>query len=235
MAVLQRLIGSDGYVIMTEIASALVGDGASDLDTLVGGGVGSGAGIYQIDTIASSGSAISALNSAFLTGDYFYNDGTLVPAIGDNVIKLGGYTDSTERDTSIKSFEISLTKDKIDTTTLTDPLKTYRMGRSDASGTMTGVTEPNREILSDRFLDRIEQEPDGTSTTVNRSVTTPLYFVGFLQGQTITSGNRVIAIVGKIEPETFTYGAADGSAQEFTTSFAPTAGDTLQKVVISIP
>ncbi|MCP4336471.1 MAG: hypothetical protein GY679_01310 [Mycoplasma sp.] len=237
MALINRLIGNDGYLSVAEIGSDLVGDGIDDLDDLYGGGVGSGARFYQVVQIADATSAITALSADLRVGDYFYNDGLTVLSAGtlltDVVKSLPGAFDA-EKDTSIKSFEITLSKDKIDTTTLTDDLKTYRMGRGDAAGSITGVTEVDRDLFSDRFLTRIEQAPDGTGMAVTRATNLPIYFVGFLQGQFL-SGETVSAIVGKVELEGFTYGAADGSAQEFTTGFAPTAGDTLQKININIP
>jgi hypothetical protein len=227
MANITKLIGSDGYVALGEIGSEVVGDAVKTLDELAGGVAadGTGKGFWQVTGIAASGSVFNWTEAK--VGDYFWDDGTLVPIVGDKAIQL-----PTSADTSIKSFEITLTADKIDTTTLTDDLKTYRMGRDDAAGTMTGVTTVGNEILSDRFLDRLEVSTPGTFT-INRKTKAPLYFVGYLQGEEI-SGETLVAIVGKIEPEGFTYGATDGSAQEFSSGFAPTAGDKLQKINITV-
>jgi hypothetical protein len=231
-----KLIGSDGYVASQEVGVDLVGDGVSDLDTLVTGGVGAGARFYEIIQIADATSAIAGLSTSFQAGDFFYNDGTLVLSAGtlleDQVKALPGLNEVSERDQQIKSFEITLSKDKIDTTTLTDPLKTYRMGRGDAAGTLTGITIVQENIYSDRFLTRVEQDPDGTNTTITRQTDDPIYFVGVLQKDTSTD-EKAMAIVGKVELEGFTYGATDGSAQEFTSGFAPTASSTLQKVVVN--
>lgn len=236
MALIDKLVGNDGFLSTGEIGADLVGDGVKTLDVLVGGGVGSGARFYQIQALGGA-SAISALNANFKVGDYFYNSGGLIPAVGDIVKKLPGFQDD-EKNTSIKSFEISLTKDKIDTTTLTDSLKTYRMGRGDAAGTTTGVTRVGDNSFSSRFLTKISQQPDGTGTTIDRSTNAPIYFVGVLQGN-LTSGETGVAIVGKVELESYNYNATDGSAQEFTTGFAPSASggstEILQNVEIVVP
>jgi hypothetical protein len=220
-----KLIGSDGYVTLGEVPAAVVGDAIKTLDELAGGAAasGEGKGFWQVSTIATSGTVLTNLS----VGDYFWDDGTLVPIVGDDVIQLPKVAD-----TSIKSFEITLTADKIDTTTLTDELKTYRMGRDDAAGSMTGVTSVSNEILSDRFLDRVNVTTPGTFVKTEKTKD-PMYFVGYLQGDEI-SGETLVAIVGKIEVEGFTYGATDGSAQEFTSGFAPTAGDKLQKVNVTV-
>lgn len=233
---IEKLIGNDGYLASQEVGSDLIGDDISDLDALYGGGVGSGARYYEVVALADSTSAITALNASFRIGDFFYNDGLLIPSLGtlqtDVVRALPGWN-QTERDTSIKSFEITLSKDKIDVTTLTDDLKTYRMGRSDSAGSLTGVTEVSKNIFSDKFLTRVEQEPDGTNTTITRASNNPIYFVGVLQKDE-TVGEKVIAIVGRVELEGFNYTVADGSAQEFTSGFSVTAGSTMQKIVVDI-
>jgi len=233
---INKLIGNDGFLSAQEVGADLVGDGLGDLDDLYAGGVGSGARFYEIITVADSTSALTALNAAFRAGDYFYNDGSLVLSAGtlvtDTVKALPGLFEA-EKNTSIKSFEITLSKDKIDVTTLTDDLKTFRAGRSDASGSLTGITEADENIFSDRFLTRVEGEPDGTSTSLTRATSDPMYFIGVLQKDE-SVGNKVIAIVGRVELEGFSYGAVDGSAQEFTSGFSPSASSTMQKVVVNM-
>jgi len=225
MGLITKLIGNDGYVCLGEVGTELVGDATDDLDDMIAGGVGSGAGFYQVTAIATSLSEFDWTDAE--VGDYFWNDGTLVMATGDKCRALPKTANA-----SIKNFEIPLSKDKIDTTVLTDAQKTYRMGKGDASGSMTGVTLIGDEIISDRFIDRMEVASDGTFT-MHKMKNTPFYFVGFLQSDD-TAGETMVAIVGKVEAESFRYGATDGQAQEFTTGFAPTAGDKFQKVNIAI-
>lgn len=222
-----KLIGSDGFLVLGEVGSEYTGDGSQTLDELAGGLAASeeGKGFYQVTAVAASGSAFTWTNAQ--AKDYFYDDGTLVMAVGDLAIPL-----PKDPDASIKSFEITLTADKIDTTTLTDKQKTYRMGRDDAAGTMTGITSIGNETISDRFMDRMEVSSLGVKT-MNRKNKSPFYFIGYLQGEEL-SGETLSAIVGKVEPEGFTYGASDGSAQEFSTGFAPTADDRLQKINVVI-
>lgn len=228
MGKIDKLMGNDGYVVLGQIGDPFTGDATDSLDELAGGDAasGDGKGFYQVAAIAESDSAFDWDDPE--VGDYLWDDGTLVLATGDEAIPLPKTPDG-----SVKSFEIPFTKDKIDTTVLIDRQKTYRMGKADASGTMTGVTKVGHEILSDRFLDRLDVASDG-SKAMTRQVTTPAYFIGFLQGNEIP-GEKMIAVVGRVDFESFSYGAQDGNAQEFNTGFAPVAGDRLQKVNIEVP
>jgi hypothetical protein len=225
MGDITRLIGEDGYVAIGELGTELEGDSSSDFDTLVGGGTGSGKGFYQLTAFTTASTYIDWSEPEVT--DYFYDDGTGIMNTGDKARALP----TTALD-SIKTFEIALSKTKIDVTTLVDKLMTYRMGKADAVGSMTGVTIVAEEILSDRFLDRMEVDNAG-ARTMNRRTDLPVYFVGYLQGEEL-SGETLVAIVGKVELENYTYGASLGSAQEFNTGFAPTAGDKLQKINVAI-
>lgn len=226
-----RLVGNDGALYLQEEATAFVGDGLKTLDELAGGAAASGAGkgFYQVSALAAS-SAFSWTDAE--AKDYFYNDGTLVPAVGDECIPIALLASASE-DTSIKSFELSLSKDKIDVTTLADKKqKTYRMGKADASGTLSGITTVGNDILKKRFMDVLDVASDG-SFTMNRKTNDPLYFVGFLNDEE-ASGDTMIAVVGKIEIESGSLGASDGSAQEFSSGFSPSSGDRLQVINISV-
>lgn len=220
-----RLIGDDGYVCIGELATALVGDAIDDLDDLVGGGVGSGKGFYQVTAIASSLSVFDWTGAK--VGDYFWNDGTLVMATGDTARRLPATADA-----SIKSWQISPTRAKVDLSTFVDSVNTYRMGKADVSGSITGIITVDQNLLSDRFVERMEVASDG-SFTVHRVTDDPFYVVLFLQGEE-ASGEKLIALVGQVEAENFNFNVQDGSAQEFTCNIAPTAGDKLMKVVVAL-
>lgn len=226
-----RLIGNDGALYLTELANDYTGDAAKTLDELAGGiaASGDGKGFYQVTAIASAASAFNW--TAPEVKDYFYNDGTLVLATGDKATPVCLLNAVTE-DTSIKSFEISLTKDKIDVTTMADKVKTYRMGKVDASGTMSGITTVVSNTIKKRFLDILQVSSTGAFTMIRKS-NSPLFFVGFLNDEEI-AGDTLMAVVGKIEIESGSLGASDGSAQEFSSGFAPSSADKLQLITIAI-
>lgn len=225
MGEITKLIGNDGYVCLGEIGSELVGNATSDFDTLAAGGVGSGKGFYQVTAIASSSSIFDWTGAK--VGDYFWTDGTKVMATGDKAKAL-----PTAVDASVKQFQISLSKQKIDTTALSDPMMTYRMGKTDASGSFTGITTIGNYLVLDRFIERMDVSSAG-AFSMTRISKQPFYFVGFLQSDE-TSGETLLAVVGKVEPESSNLGAQDGSAQEFSTNFSPTAGDKLQLVAVAL-
>lgn len=229
MAEITRLIGDDGYVSFGEVPdSAYVGDDTSDLDELAGGttGDGGGEGLYQVVAIAATGTAFDWTDPE--VGDYFWDDGSMVLTTGDEVNPLP----MTERE-SVKSFSIELSRNKIDTSTLKDKQKTYRMGKADVSGSMTMVTTVGENLVSDRFMDRMNVDNTGGSParTIQRMIAKPFYFVGFLQKDDST-GEKQIAVVGKVDVESNTEGAEAESAQQSDVSFAPVGGDRLQKVII---
>lgn len=226
-----RLIGNDGAIYIGSIGVAFVGDGTKTLDELAEGTVASGAGkgFYQVDAISSASSFFDW--SGVEVGDYFYDDGKGELASGDKAVPVA-LLNSQQEDTSIKGFEISLSKDKIDVTTLTDKQKTYRMGKADASGTMTGVTTVGNDTMKRRFMDVLDVSSTGTFT-MKRMDNTPLYFVGFLNAEEV-AGDTLVAIVGRIDIESGNLGATDGSAQEYSSGFAPYAGDRLQAINIAL-
>lgn len=228
----ERLIGNDGAIYLVDSAIAeLTGDATKTLDVLTGGtaGSGKGKGFYRITSLTDTKTEFWA---DVEVGDYFYDNGALVLSTGNKAVPICLLNEVSE-DTSIKGFEISLTKDKIDVTTLADKVKTYRMGKVDASGTMSGITTIGDYTIQKRFLDILKVSDSGTFT-MNRKTNSPLFFVGFLNDEDI-EGDTLVAVVGKIEIESGAMGATDGSAQEFSSSFAPSSGDRLQIITIDIP
>lgn len=225
-----RLIGNDGavYLIDTQIEE-VTGDDTKTLDELAGQGTASdksGEGFYKVTALADSDSAIVGLE----IGDYFYNDGSLVLKAGDKVLPIALINKTTE-DTSIKGFEISLTKDKIELTTMADTMKTYRMGKADASGTMTGITTVKEDVLKNKFMDVIDVSNTGSFTKKSQN-NVPIYFVGFLNADKNIAEGTLVAVVGRVDIESGNLGATVGNAQEFSAGFAPFSGDKLQIINI---
>jgi len=231
MAKKDRLIGNDGAIYLLEEETEFVGDDTKTLDEHAAGLVasGDGKGFYQVTKIADSGSVFAW--SGAMVGDYFYNDGKLKPIVGDACLPVALLNKVTE-DTSIKGFEVALTKDKIDVTTIPDKVKTYRMGKTDANGTLNGITSVSNDMIRSRFLDNMKVSSAG-AFTMTRKTDKPMLFVGFLNADEI-AGDTLIAVVGRIEVENVSLGATDGSAQEFSSGFAASSGDKLQLITIDI-
>lgn len=226
-----RLIGNDGAIYLVDEAAELVGNGTKTLDELVGGEAasGDGKGFYQVTAIASTGTKFTWTDAE--VKDYLYNDGTMAPADGDKLEPVA-LLEKVKEDTSIKSFEISLTKDKIDVTTIPDKVKTYRMGKTDASGTLNGITTISNDKIRAKFLDILKVSAAGAMTMTRKS-SKPLLFVGFLNAEEI-AGDTLVAVIGRVEIESTSLGATDGSAQEFSSGFAASSGDKLQLINIEL-
>jgi hypothetical protein len=124
----KRLCGEDAEFFHLSLSATLTGDGASTLNVLSGGAVG---GYYRITAIA----AASTFPAALLTVGYiFWDDGTLVPAVGDNCNLL-----TPVQDCSISGWSVSMSKGEIDVTTLCDLVTAFRAGKTDMSGSLTGI------------------------------------------------------------------------------------------------
>lgn len=224
MADKSTLIGNDGAVYLGERGSAIAGGGADDLDTLAGNGdVGSGAGIYQIAAMAATGSVFSWSDAE--VGDYFWDDGTLVLATDDEVYAL-----PTVEDATIKGWQISPSKSKVDTGVFKDKQKTYRMGKADMSGSVTGLMTADDFTLSDRFVERMTTASDG-SKTKNAIKDDPFYVVLWLKHKA-KSGEKRLAMVGRVEAENFEFSVQEDSADEFTCNIAPTTGDKIMMIEV---
>lgn len=229
-----RTIGSDGLLFLKDGAiTELVGDGTKSLDELVKGTGGTGGagdkagdGFYKITAVDTTASAFTGLG----IGDYLYNDGKLVLKTGDKAVPIL-LTQTDEPDTSIKGFEISFTRDKTELTTMSDKMKTYRMGKTDASGSMTGITTIGHDIIKNKFLDILDVAQDRTFTLSKQS-NTPVYFIGYINANKDVASGVLSAVVGRVDIESGNLGATAGSAQEFTANFATFSGDKLQLINI---
>lgn len=223
------LIGNDGAIYIVDGDTEVIGDGTKTLDEFTGGasGDGSGAGFYEVTSKATSSSELDELS----VGQYFYNDGSLILVVGDNAKPI--VLDATSTcDASLKSFELAMSKDKIEMTVLCDKIKTYRTGRTDVSGTLTGITSANDLRYLNPFLDVLEVAEDGTFT-MSSQTDGVMYMLGFLNKEDVVGGKK-IAVMGKIQLENGSISVADASAQEFSSSFSPVSGSKMNLIDIEL-
>jgi hypothetical protein len=129
MADAKRLTGEDGEFYHITKSSKLVGNAVKTLDVNIGGGH-VGGGYFQIAALA----AVTVFDAALTIGDIFWDDGSMVPAIGDDCYYL-----AQAADCSITGWSLSFSKSEIETTTLCDTIKAFRAGKSDASGSLTAI------------------------------------------------------------------------------------------------
>lgn len=128
----KKLIGEDAELYSATLGTAEDGDDVKDFDTLVGGGVGSGAGWWRIVVKLS---AASGFPLALAAGDWFYDDGaTVIMATGESA-QQATLTELCE----ISAYTVSATKAEIDVTTLCDIIKASRAGKAEMTGSFEGV------------------------------------------------------------------------------------------------
>lgn len=228
----EPLIGTDGALFMATDGTEYIGDGIKTLDELAGGtsGDGSGAGWYQVSALPLTGSIFN-WNEAQVD-DYFYDNGSLLMVSGDKAIAYVLDVTASE-DTSIKSFAVNFTKDKIDVTTLVNrKQKVYRPGRADASGTLEGITSVSNDTIRNKFMDVLTVSTTNTKTMIRKN-DDPVFMLGFLNLEGIT-GDYKIAVVGKINLEGVNLGSTGEGSQDFSTAFSPASGDRLQLIKVEI-
>jgi hypothetical protein len=184
MAEKERLIGTDGKLMKVSLGTEVVGDGADDLDDLMT--PASGAGWWQITALAAEDSVFA---SGLAVGDLFWNNGTLVPEIGDKA-KLLTETEMSD----VEGFSLSISRSEVDVTTLSDTVKRYRGGKIDMSGTVSGITEigvtDSAGWVLNNFIRKISQAAAGT-VTVSEIDDSPIYLKGVLQKDTSAGENEV--------------------------------------------
>jgi hypothetical protein len=150
----QRLVGNDGRIFGTVLGTEVDGDDSTPLPV----------GRHLITAVAgSTGWPASAETGAvdiqvgyiieFRTGDT-----TITPATGDSYVPL---TETQLCDISGWSLEFSA--DEIDVTTLCDTQKVYEVGKTDVTGSVSGiVTLGQTDSVADfglarRFMDIVRQ------------------------------------------------------------------------------
>jgi len=150
-----KLVGDDGFLQTAEFGTEIPGDGATPLPE----------GIYVVTNVAG----VSAFPAPADGGDNISNGDVLVveagasitPAIDDDVVTLN-MTDKCD----VTDWTNEFTKEEIETTTLCDVVKTYRSGKSDASGTIngvfvTGITDDKDGPLR-QFIRIVKQDGDAS-------------------------------------------------------------------------
>lgn len=217
---IDRLIGSDGKLVTVDLEAEVVGDAIDTLDELAGGlaASGDGAGWWSITALAAS----SAFPSGLSVGELFWDDGTLVPAVGDKCSLL---TETEKAD--IQSFSIEINKAEIDVTVLADAVKRYRAGKTDMTGSMEGLTTLGETdaagYIINNFIKVISQASAGT-VVVSEADGSAIYIKGVIQKST-ASGEKEAFIWAKVNILSSSLGASGEDAQSFTSNFRIAPGD----------
>lgn len=213
-----KLVGSDGTLFTAVIGTEIVGDNITPL----------AAGYYVVTAIAGSSNFPASAGTGAIdirVGDLIKVGTTaLTPNTGDNVKPLT----LTER-CDVQSWTLNFTADEIETTTFCDLVKTYEVGKTDSSGTITGITSIGTTTGPDGFLrqftDTIEQD-DQTQYDVYAKNTSLIFALLTANKEGSAKGDE-IDYFAPINIFSSDIGGDQASAQTFTTTFRiGTATDT---------
>lgn len=208
----KRLIGEDASLYRFTLGTLVEGDGTT---TLTAGK------IYKIATLATT----SIFPTDFKVGDYFFATTAIVPAVGDNYYPV---TETLVADCN--SWAMTLSSDEIEVTVLADNAKKYRKGKTDISGTVTGINTTDQlskeGSVNNRFI-KVVSGKMGTAIA-NENVfgidKTDFFIKAFLNEDDVP-GNVQVFILAQIELLGYSWGAQLGNAQEWSSDIRLTGAD----------
>lgn len=208
MAIAERLVGSDATLFRGTVGASPVTTGAMVQNS-----------IYRIATI----SGVAVFPAGFEVGDYFLGNGSTLSA-GNSAYLV---TSSEQVDVSEFSFDISAPE--IEVTTLSDDATKFRKGKTDVSGSISGINFISEMKKAGSFLNRFMKT---VVTTVSGAAVSPisstnLVGVFYLQKDITTSGETQAVMI--VEVETFGYrlGAAVADAQTWESGLRLTGNDPI--------
>lgn len=218
------LVGDDGKFMTAKKGLQYAGDGEKTLHALVSGdeATGGGDGFFLVVAIADVNSVFP---QGMKVGELFPATGTEVLAAGDIVQKL----DLTEV-ADCSGWSLQITQSEIDVTRLKDKYKKYRLGKKDASGTVTSIMtlgvsdEPDGMVGRSMKLFRREIKDGVTTVTISDSANESLYFLGWLN-MTDIPGETQAFVFGQVYLYNVTLGGQTESAQSYDSSMRLTGID----------
>lgn len=192
-----RLVGADATLYKGTIPAAATTSG-----TMVEGA------IYKIATI--SGTTVFA--EGFEVGDYFLGDATKSLSAANSA-----YLVATAEAADVTEFSMEFSADEIEVTTLPDDVKKYRRGKTDLSGSVSGinfVSEMKKAgSIANRFLRTVTVTSGFGNATMNLVDGDQLVGVFYLQKDTTTPAETTAILVAEIELFGYNLGAAVADAQ----------------------
>lgn len=212
----QKLIGNDGDVYDVVAGTETAGDGATPLAE----------GHYLITavaTVASGWPGTSGASGAAQVGvgrivEVRETDTDITPALTDKYIPL-----TLSRLCDLSSWNVAFSSDEVEITGFCESIKTYRAGKDDAQGGMSGIyrlgtTDKVTGLAIERtFIDIVRQD-GGDAIDVYAKTKGPK-IVRLVQNKNEDIGDWV-ELFAAVELFGFNLGAENGAnAQAFDTSF----------------
>jgi len=181
--------------------------GTSALET----GTATKGAFYKIASKATSASIFGD----FEVGQLWMGDGTATFTSTDTAYLMA---ETLIEDCS--SFNFELNADEIEVTVLKDQVKKYRKGKSDMSGTITGInfiSEMRKEgSVLNRFLTVVTgKSKHSAAPTVNELASGDFYIKAYLNDETAV-GETQAFLFGQVELFGYSLGAETGSAQSWS-------------------
>jgi hypothetical protein len=166
---------------------------------------------YKIATKASSASIFDG----FTVGDLWMGDGTSAFTTGDSAYLM---TETLIEDCSSFSFELNA--DEIEVTVLKDQVKKYRKGKSDMSGTITGINFISEMRKAGSVLNRFLKVVTGKSLHTAKPVVNDIesgdfYIKAYLNDETAV-GETQAFLFGQVELFGYSLGAETANAQSWS-------------------
>ena len=199
MAAKDRLIGADATFYKGTAAATATTSG-----TMIEGA------IYKIATISGT----TVFPTGFEVGYYFLGDSTKTLSAGNSA-----YLVTTEEAADVTEFSIEFSADEVEVTTLPDDVKKYRRGKTDLSGSVSGinfVSEMKKAgSVANRFLRTVTVTSGYGSASMNLVDGTQLVGVFYLQKDKTTPAETSAILIAEIELFGYNLGASTGDAQDW--------------------
>ncbi len=164
---------------------------------------------YKI--VAKSGDTV--FPAGYIVGDLIQGD-ALMTFSATNSASLATF----ESVADCSSFSFDISSDEIEVSVLLDSVKKYRKGRSDMSGTISGINfisimKQSGSILN-RFLRVVSGDSQSIIPAVMNNVDNSAYYIrALLQDDVTTVGESQVFLFGQVELFGYKLGADVGSAQ----------------------
>lgn len=205
-----KLVGDDAYLKKVAFGSEIAGDNSTPLPA---------PGVYMVTKVAvSSNFPATALGGTGIApGDILIlaTGDSLVPNINDNVVTLN-LTDQCD----VQNWGMEFSRNEIDVTTVCDIINVYRAGKSDMTGTISGIFVVGTSDAIDgkfrKFMDIAKQDE---VSSFDRFPQEDEIGLGFFYMNHDPNIADIMYIVAPYQIYGSAAGGEIGSAQTFSTSF----------------
>lgn len=183
--------------------------------------------------VATAIAAASGLPDGLEVGYPFYASGktgqVITPVTGDKTIKL-----TLTEMADIKSAGLEFKKEEVDVTTLSDDLKTYRAGFSDAQGSLDGITTIGvSETLIGKFIPTVVQGADLQDVVISEVNGDSLYMMLEINA-TSTDTEPVAMYFAPVSLLSYKASIAVDGEQSFSSDFRIAPDDTVKAVFLEV-